>query len=206
MRRVAARARARRGMIRAGRLALLGLAALAHAGCSSGMESLGQAQAPLAYQHSNAFVNAGYSESLLAPNRYRIEVKGPLDTPRDRLEKMAATRAAEIGRDNRLGFFKIDEVRHTTHCDTYTPGARAPAGAAGSRKIGYAKTTADVTYVKATQDPGYRDAKRSFDQLRAELDQPQAATAAGAGVGQGAPVPALGAAPTAESAAAGTCR
>lgn len=133
------------------------------------------APAPLAYQHSNAIAPAGYSESLIGPDRYRIEVKGPPSTPRERMEKIAATRAAEIGKDNRLGYFRIDSVRHTTHCETFKPGPRAPGSTSGTKTLAYAVMTADVSYAKDPPDATYLNARTSFDQLRAELDQDRAA-------------------------------
>ncbi|MCC7251412.1 hypothetical protein [Hyphomicrobium sp.] len=149
-------------------------AVLALAGCSAGMSGI--AQGPLPYQHSNAIAPAGYSESQIGPDRYRIEVKGPLNTPRERMEKIAATRAAEIGKEGQLGFFKIDNVQHGTHCETFKPGPRAP-GSSSAKTLGYAMTTADVSYAKNPPDASYQNARTSFDQYRAELDQDQSAPA-----------------------------
>src|SRR5688572_29198661 len=97
------------------------LAALALAGCSGGV---GIGAGPLPYQYSNAIAPSGFSETIIGPNRYRIQVRGPLNTPRERMEKIAATRAAEIGKDNRLGFFKIDSVEVGTHCEKYIKGGQ----------------------------------------------------------------------------------
>ena len=154
---------------------VLAAAALTLAGCSAGTPSLGSG--PLAYQHANIISPAGYSESQIGPDRYRIQVKGPLNTPRERMEKLAATRAAEIGKDNKLGFFKIDSVQHGSHCETFRPGAKAPGSNSAPKRIGYAVTTADVSYAKAPPDTSYLEARTSFDQLRAELDQDQSAPA-----------------------------
>lgn len=154
------------------------IALLALAGCSgggSGGGGLGGAIGPatVPYQHSNAIYPVGFSESQVAPDRYRIQVKGPLSTPRERLEKIASARAAEIGKENRLGYFKIDGVQIAAECETFTPGGK-PAGVnGGQRTVGRTVLTADVTYTKSPQDPSYRDSK-SFDQLRADLDLPPA--------------------------------
>lgn len=152
------------------------LVALALAGCSSG-GFRGIAQGPLPYQHSNAIAPAGYSESQIAPDRYRIEVKGPVNTPRERLEKIAATRAAEIGKDQKLGFFKIDAVQHGTHCEKYVVGKRPDGTGSGARSVAYAIATADVSYAKTPPDPSYLNATTAFDQYRAELDQDRSAPA-----------------------------
>jgi hypothetical protein len=151
---------------------LAALAALALAGCSAGMSGLGGG--PLPYQHSNAIMPAGYSETMIGPDRYRIEVKGPLETPRERMEKIAATRAAEIGRDQNLGYFKIDGVQHGTHCQTYTAGAQQGSKGTAEKKIQYAILTAEVTYARQPPDTTFVQARPAFDQYRAELDQMQA--------------------------------
>lgn len=146
--------------------------ALALSGCTGGVGSLGGA--PLPYQHANAFVSQGYSETLIGPDRYRIEVKGPATTPRARMEKIAATRAAEIGRDHKLGFFKIDNVQHTTSCKRYTGGGQRGGTGLQERTLAVAVLTAEVSYAKTPPDAGYVEAKSAFDQYRAELDQPEA--------------------------------
>ncbi|HYD15426.1 MAG TPA: hypothetical protein VEA77_03400, partial [Hyphomicrobium sp.] len=58
-------------------LAAVDLAALALVGCSGGgLNTL--SPGPLPYQYSNAIMPQGFSESVIGPDRYRIEVKGPL--------------------------------------------------------------------------------------------------------------------------------
>jgi hypothetical protein len=150
----------------------IALAALALAGCSAGMPGI--MQGPLPYQHSNAIAPAGYSESIIGPDRYRIEVKGPLNTPRERMEKIAATRAAEIGKDNRLGYFRIDSVQHNTHCEKYIQGGQPGSANSGAKKrTAYAIMTADVSYTKSPPDASFLDSRQTFDRYRAELDQDQ---------------------------------
>lgn len=144
------------------------------AGCSTGIGGL--SGGPLPYQASNAIVSTGYSETQIGPDRYRIEVKGPVTTPRERLEKIATTRAAEIGKDARLGYFKIDNVAVSFNCQTFMAGGDRGGSGATKRKIAHAVLTAEVTYTKAPPDPGYIEAKTAFDQLRAELDLPAAAS------------------------------
>jgi hypothetical protein len=152
------------------------LTALVLTGCSAGMTGL--APGPLAYQHSNAIAPAGYSESAIGPDRYRIEVKGPANTPRERLEKIAATRAAEIGKENKLGYFKIEQVQHNTHCEKYIQGGQPGSASSGAKKrTAYAVMTADVSYAKSPTDPSFIDSRTTFDQYRAELDQDQSAPA-----------------------------
>ncbi|WP_072394013.1 hypothetical protein [Hyphomicrobium sp. CS1GBMeth3] len=150
-------------------------AVLLLAGCSAGGGIGALSSGPLPYQRGNAIAPSGYTESQIGPDRYRIEVKGPPNTPHERMEKIAATRAAEIGKENHLGYFKIDSVNHATHCEDFKPGPRTPGGASGSKTLAYAVMTADVSYTKSPPDPSYQNARQSFDQLRAELDQDQSA-------------------------------
>ncbi len=149
-------------------------AAIALAGCSSDITGLGQG--PLPYKYSNAIVPTGFSESVIGPDRYRIQVRGPVNTPRERMEKIATTRAAEIGKDNRLGYFRIDSIQHGTHCQTYVQGGAPTSPGSGVKKqTAYALLTADVYFAKTPPDASFLDSRQAFDRYRAELDQDQSA-------------------------------
>ncbi|HEX2842400.1 CC0125/CC1285 family lipoprotein [Hyphomicrobium sp.] len=162
--------------------AALASAAIFMAGCSTGVGGIG-ATGALPYQHSNAIISAGYSESIIGPDRYRIEVKGPVATPRERMEKIAATRAAEIGSENKLKFFKIESMAHNTICKSYVAGGQPGSGAGPTKKTQQlAVLTADVSYAAAPVDASYAESKTAFDQYRAELDLPSATPAAAAPV------------------------
>lgn len=149
----------------------IAFAALAVAGCSGGAGGLGNlGPGPLPYQYSNAIAPSGYSESIIAPDRYRIQVQGPANTPRERMEKIATTRAAEIGKENRLGYFKIDSVQLNVNCQQYIVGGKPTSQGSGERKkSAYAVMTADVSYTKQPPDASYLDS-RQFEQYKAELD------------------------------------
>jgi hypothetical protein len=155
------------------------MCAAALAGCSQGpggISGIGSitAAGPLPYQHSSAFMPAGYSESIIGPDRYRIEVKGPIGTPRDRLEKIAATRAAEIGKDGKFKYFKVDAIQQSNTCKTYRVGGKPGSIGSGDTKTSALTIlTADVTYAKAPADPTYLESKATFERYRAELDQDQ---------------------------------
>jgi hypothetical protein len=144
------------------------------AGCSAGVSGIsglsGLGPGKLPYQASNAIMSAGYSEAALAPDHYRIEVMGYPTTSRERMEKIAATRAAEIGKDNRLGYFKINSVEQTTRCKKFTAGGQRGGVGSEERKLAFLVLTADVTYTKSPPDTTYVEAKTVFDQYRAELD------------------------------------
>jgi hypothetical protein len=153
--------------------ALAAIGVLLLAGCSEGIGGIGAGALP--YQHSNAIMNAGYSETLVGPDRYRIQVKGPLNTPRERLEMIAATRAAEIGKDNRLKYFKIEGFEHAASCQQYIQGGQRGGAGAQKKQTGFAVLNANVAYAKDTTDPSYMDSKTAFDQYRSQLDQAPAA-------------------------------
>ncbi len=161
--------------------AALASAAILMAGCSTGIGGIG-ATGALPYEHSNAIVSSGYSETIIGPDRYRIEVKGPAATPRERMEKIAATRAAEIGSENKLKFFKIESMAHNTVCKSYVAGGDRGGAGATKKTQQLAVLTADVSYAAAPVDASYVEAKPAFDQYRAELDLPSAAPAAAAPV------------------------
>jgi hypothetical protein len=154
------------------------------AGCSQsgiGVTGIGAvaAPSPLTYQHATAFSPAGYSESLIGEDRYRIEVKGPLGTPRERLEKIANTRAAEIGRDAKHKYFKVEGVQVATSCKSYVTGGKPGSMGSGQQKtIAHTILTADVTYAKAPADPAFLETRGAFERYRAELDQDQTVSSA----------------------------
>lgn len=144
------------------------------AGCSAGVSGIsglsGLGPSKLQYQASNAIMASGFSETALAPDHYRIEVTAYPTTSRERMEKVAATRAAEIGKENRLGYFKINSVEQTTRCKKYTAGGTRGGTGTEERKLAYVVVTADVTYTKSPPDTTYVEAKTAFDQYKAELD------------------------------------
>jgi hypothetical protein len=158
-----------------------GALALLLAGCSgngigaTGIGAIGT-PGPLPYQYASAFAPNGYSESLLGEDRYRIEVKGPLGTPRERMEKIAHTRAAEIARDAKHKYFKVESVQVATSCKSYVTGGKPGSMGSGEKKrISQTILTADVTYAAAPADPGFVETRGAFERLRAELDQDQSA-------------------------------
>ena len=113
------RTRATAGRVKAAPALSSAVCALLLAGCSStGIGALAP-PGPLPYQPANAIMPVGYSESLIGEDRYRIVVKGPLGTPRERMEKIATARAAEIGQDAKHKYFKVEGVQLTTTCQSY---------------------------------------------------------------------------------------
>ena len=65
------------------------------AGCAGGLSMAGREHAP--YAASNAIMPVGFSETAIDPMHYRGEGQRHRQTPRERVEKIALARAAEIG-------------------------------------------------------------------------------------------------------------
>jgi hypothetical protein len=153
--------------------AALGLTGIL-AGCSSGSGGLsgigGFGPANLSYQASNAITKAGYKEEQLAPDRYRITVTGYSHTPRERLEKIAQTRAAEIGDENRLGSFRLENLAVTTRCEKFTSGVEKGASGGQKRAELYTVLTAEAAYAKNPPDASYVNARQVLPQLKADLE------------------------------------
>lgn len=168
------RTRATAGRVKAAPALSSAVCALLLAGCSStGIGALAP-PGPLPYQPANAIMPVGYSESLIGEDRYRIVVKGPLGTPRERMEKIATARAAEIGQDAKHKYFKVEGVQLTTACQSYTVGGKPGSiGAGQNKRTAQAILTADVTYAKAPSDPAFAETRGAFERYRAELDQDQ---------------------------------
>lgn len=121
------------------------------------------------YKHGNAISPLGYSESLLGENRYQVKVTGRPHASLSQMEKIAHARAAEIGKELKLRQFKVENIQHTTSC---TKARSTPKGG-GHPDLHYRVLTADVTYTKSREaEPGFRESRSAFKQLRAELDQP----------------------------------
>lgn len=159
--------------------ALLALTACSSSdGGGSGIGAIGSiGGASVPYQHSNAIMTSGYSETVIAPDRYRIQVKGPGGASRERFEKIATARAAEIGRDQRLGHFRIEGMQVASSCQNFRAMGKAGTAAnAPEKTLTYAILTAEVSYAKNTTDPTYRSSK-DFDALRAAVDQPDTSSA-----------------------------
>ncbi|MGE0022870.1 MAG: hypothetical protein AB7S70_04470 [Hyphomicrobium sp.] len=155
------------------------LALLTAAGCAGGggalTGSLGAiGPGTVGYEPSNIMAKSGYSETVIAPDRYRIQIRGPAaTTSRERLEKIAAARAAEIGRTGRLGYFRLEGAQIGMECEKFRSGGKYNTGEKG-RALAYAVLTVEAAYSKQATDQSFQNSK-NFDALRAAVDQPDAA-------------------------------
>lgn len=146
------------------RVAVPGLLfAMTFAGCSSGgLPGVYVAN----YQAANAIMPIGHSYTLVGERHYKVSAAGTAQTPRERVEKIATARAAEIGVEQKLPYFKIANASHGVSCREKKKNAKVgdlPAAA-------YPTVTLDVLYSKTADDASFQRAADAFTQLKGELD------------------------------------
>lgn len=143
--------------------ATIALAALS--GCGSGTTMM--QLAPVAgYTSSNMMMPEGYSERVISETHYAVRGTGSLNTPRSRVEKLAITRAAEIGVEQKFKYFKVVSVAHSVSCKKEFKNARGDRVPEAKRPL----VDIEVAYAKDTKDPTYRNASDTFKALSAELE------------------------------------
>jgi len=173
------------------KLSGVGLAVVAGAGlaaCSLDSSSLGTTSslAPSSlslsnvagYQAANMFLTTGYNETQIAADHYEVRANGTDQTSKERVERIALARAAEIGVENKLAYFKVNDTRHGAVCKAKQTGYKsADAGA-----VRYPTVILDVSYAQAPADANWQEAKSSFDRIKGELaaETPDAALKAAA--------------------------
>jgi len=155
-------------------------------GCS-GISELGT---PIAsYGAANLLSPAGYEQTKLDDTHFRVGATGTVATPKERVEKIARARAAQIGVDEKLGYFKVTSVQHGLKCQKRQESYKSEATPATSRPT----VVLDVVYSKDAADPTFASSAETFQALSAELASevisPEAKAAAEqearAGCGQG---------------------
>jgi len=114
---------------------------------------------------SNVLSPSGYSEAKLSDTQYQVKAVGTEATPRDRIEKIARARAAQIGMEQKLNYYKVANVQFGVVCakkhEFYKGGTTQPS----SRQT----VQLDVVYAKERVDPTYVSASDSFATLSGEL-------------------------------------
>jgi hypothetical protein len=159
-----------------GRIALLlrrcapGVAAAVLGACGSDATSiLVSAGSVASYSSANAFLPIGYSDTKLEASHYTVRAMGTETTPRDRVELIARTRAAEIGVADKTPYFKVLSVTPSFACGKKVESYKGPAPKPLSGPV----VSLDVVYAKTAGDPAYADAAQSFAELKARLDGEQ---------------------------------
>ena len=144
------------------RIAAVWCCGAALGGCS-GMPLMTQ---PIAsYGESNAFAPAGYSQTKVDDTHYQVRATGTEATPRQRVEKIARARAAQIGVEEKLKYFKVASVQHAVKCSKRQAGYKSQDALPASRPT----VVLDVVYAKDWADPSFTDAAAAFDALSSEI-------------------------------------
>ena len=94
-----------------------------------------------------------------------MRATGTEATPRQRVEKIARARAAQIGVEEKLKYFKVASVQHAVKCSKRQAGYKSQDALPASRPT----VVLDVVYAKDWADPSFADAAAAFDTLSNEL-------------------------------------
>ena len=119
------------------------------------------------FSAANALAPSGYSETKVSDTQYQVRATGTEATPKARIEKIARARAAQIGVEQKLKYYKVASVRVRRRCaarSTSSTRAGRRRRAAGRRSL------IDVVYAKEPVDPSYVGSAASFEALNGELD------------------------------------
>lgn len=120
------------------------------------------------YEPANSFYPYGYEDTVVAENQHRISASGSARAAKTRLEKIALTRAAEVGVEGKKRYFKVSNLSHSVACGkkitaNTTKGLDSPAA---NRAV----VTVDVVYADTPIDPEFRDTATSLAEYKAALE------------------------------------
>lgn len=115
---------------------------------------------------SNVLSPSGYSQTKISDTQYQVMATGTEATPKARIEKIARARAAQIGVEEKLKYYKVTNVQFGAVCDKKHEFYKGGQTANGARQ----KVTVEVVYAKEPPDPSYVSAKESYDALNGELE------------------------------------
>ena len=123
---------------------------------------------PTGYAAANALFTLGFSEKELAPNQFTVRAKGTAVTPPARLEKIALARAAEIGVEQNMKFFKAAPAVHTIECKD----AKAlPHKSGKTESTRSPVATLEAVYAKDQADPVFLPSADTFARLSREISE-----------------------------------
>lgn len=141
---------------------LLALLSPAIGGCSGGLAFNSVAT----YGPANAIMPVGYFQKPIGDQQFQVGASGTEATPTERIEKIATARAAEIGVDQKLPYFKVANITRGMSCTKKLTNAKY-----GDMPPTYHPTVIlDVVYAKSPVDADYRSSRDTFSQLKAEID------------------------------------
>ena len=114
---------------------------------------------------ANMMAPSGYAETKVSDTQYQVQATGTEATPKARIEKIARARAAQIGVEQKMKFYKVSSVQYGVACakaHEFYKGGQTQAGSRQTVKL-------DVVYAKEAVDPSLVSAKKSYDVLNGEL-------------------------------------
>lgn len=114
---------------------------------------------------SNYLSPSGYSETKISDTQYQVKAVGTEATPKDRIEKIARARAAQIGIEEKLKYYKVTNVQYGAVCNKKQDLYKGGSTGSSSRQT----VLIDVVYAKEKVDPSYISSAESFDALNGEL-------------------------------------
>lgn len=126
---------------------------------------------------SNVMSPSGYSETKVSDTQYQVQAAGTEATPKARIEKIARARAAQIGIEQKMKFYKVANVQYGVACSKSHDFYKGGQTQAGSRQT----VMLDVVYAKEPTDPTFVSTSDSYNALSGELSSeviPQEAKAA----------------------------
>ena len=104
---------------------------------------------------ASVFSPVGYNQTKIDDTHYQVQASGTEATPKDRVEKIARARAAQIGVDEKLKFFKVTSVQHSITCNRRQEGYKTTSTPASARP----SVVLDVVYAKDTTDPSFQSSR-----------------------------------------------
>jgi hypothetical protein len=94
-----------------------------------------------------------------------VKATGTEATPKTRLEKIARARAAQIGVENKLGYYKVANISFGSSCEKPHNFYKGGSTAGESRQT----VEISVEYAKEKTGPDFVSAEESFTALNSEL-------------------------------------
>lgn len=119
------------------------------------------------YGAANSFYPYGFQDTAVAENQHRVTASGSGRASKARLEKIALTRAAEIGVDKKKPYFKVGTVTHGVVCSKKTAATHKGRDSPENNRP---TVTLDVTYSDTALDPEFRESKASLAEYKAAMD------------------------------------
>ncbi len=148
---------------RSARLIALCCSSVLIGGCS-GVTSLTSLSQPVVTA-ANAFSPVGYSQTRIDDTHFQVQASGTDATPTARVEKIARARAAEIGVEQKLKFFKVASVERGIICSKRQEGYKSTATPASA----HPSVVLDVCYAQDAADPAYQNSADVLASLKTDL-------------------------------------